>query len=282
LLSSPIEGEVFTQGETIVVSAEAFDADGQIAKVVFYEGESKLGEAMSAPYALEWVAPSPGTYNLRAEAIDDEGASGWSAQVSIEIKAAQGGSTLSVVLRDGLNGYEGTRDAHIYSFHSNSNFGQSPSLSSSSSYHKLVRFAIFASEGGPVPDGAFIESATLSLYKSTFYNYLYAAYPLLRDWREDQVTWNQSMAGVPWLQGGASAAGADLGFAADGEGEAGWAPQWLEVDVTPGVARMAQDALANYGWKLVPVSGNSNLKRFHSREYQDNPALRPTLTIRYR
>ena len=149
-----------------------------------------------------------------------------------------------------------------------------------SDYSVLVRFAIFQSEGGPVPNGATIQSATLSLYKFTANDYTYRAHRLLQDWTEAEATWNRRRAGLPWAVPGAAGVGSDYAASSDGQAAIGSAPGWLQLDVTPGVQAMS-GGQQNHGWKLVPVSGNNNLKRFHSSEATADPTLRPRLTITY-
>jgi hypothetical protein len=61
-----------------------------------------------------------------------------------------------------------------------------------------LRFAIFQSEGGPVPNGATIISATLSLYKWNGPDMVVKASRLLKSWNESQVTWFHTATGVTW------------------------------------------------------------------------------------
>jgi hypothetical protein len=122
--------------------------------------------------------------------------------------------------------------------------------------------------------------AGLDLYKSSYYDHRYRAHRVLAEWREREATWNERLTGVPWSQGGASGIGADIAAEADGEAPVGWEPQWLSVDVTNGVREMSWGE-ANYGWELVPVSGNSNAKKFHAREETADPSRRPRLTLTY-
>ena len=79
---------------------------------------------------------------------------------------------------------------------------------------------------------------------------------------------------------GAADVGVDLESAADGEATIGHPSGWLALDVTAGLQAMS-GGVANYGWRLVAVSGASNIKRFHSREYADDATLRPKLVITY-
>lgn len=59
----------------MTLTAEAFDPDGSIALVEYFdEGSgSKIGDAMIAPYSIYWETNS-GTYTIRAEAVDNSGA----------------------------------------------------------------------------------------------------------------------------------------------------------------------------------------------------------------
>jgi hypothetical protein len=186
----------------------------------------------------------------------------------------------TLILQDGVNGYAGTRDTFLSQYDPNRAYGGSTlQYGYVPGYTNLVRFAIFQSEGGPVPNGATIQSAKLSLYKSSSYDYTYGAHRVLVDWTEDKATWQHRVNGARWAIAGAGSATLDYRSTADGEGSVGWEPGWLEIDVSSGVRQMAQGQ-ANFGWRLVPISGNNNFKTFHTRELS-TPSLRPKLTITY-
>jgi len=144
----------------------------------------------------------------------------------------------------------------------------------------LVRFPVFQSEGGPVPDGATIESATLSLYKTSSYDHVYTATRILKAWQETAVSWNNRLPGTAWSVAGAAGIGTDIATAPDGQGSVGFAPQqWLNIDVTSGIQAMSTGA-ANHGWLIDGLSGYNNIRHFNSREVA-NAGLRPKLSIRY-
>jgi chitodextrinase len=283
-LTAPVDGTTYTQGDAITLAAAASDTDGTVSRVEFYAGLTRLGEDSAAPFELTWTGAGTGTHLLTAVAVDDDGARTTSQAVLVTVSPGSG-TDATVTLQDGLGGYAGTRDAYLYEVHSSSNFGAREDLLDQAPgtrrYRGLVRFAIFASEGGPVPDGATITSARLSLYKYSAYNFTYRLRPLLADWVENQVTWNQRATGLPWAGPGATAIGSDVAVNHDAEAVAPWESGWVEFDVTDGVQAIAYGR-SNYGWLLEGVSGNSNLKKFRSSEYALDPAVRPRLVIAYR
>ena len=74
-----------TQGQAVTLSAAA--AGGSIARVGFFAGTTKLGEASAAPYQLSWTPAAAGTFALTAVATDQAGASTTSAVVTLAVAA---------------------------------------------------------------------------------------------------------------------------------------------------------------------------------------------------
>ncbi|HFE49061.1 MAG TPA: DNRLRE domain-containing protein, partial [Chromatiaceae bacterium] len=175
----------------------------------------------------------------------------------------------------------GSADTWISVFHKTNNFGGIADIKDKDGwYNMLVRFPVFQSEGGPVPDGATIESATLSLYKTSSYDHVYTATRILKAWQETAVSWNNRLPGTAWSVAGAAGIGTDIATAPDGQGSVGFAPQqWLNIDVTSGIQAMSTGA-ANHGWLIDGLSGYNNIRHFNSREVA-NAGLRPKLSIRY-
>jgi hypothetical protein len=102
---------------------------------------------------------------------------------------------------------------------------------------------------------------------------------MLKDWVEGEATWSRPRIGATWSVNGAGGAGSDYASVADATASVGYAPGWLSFDVTAGVQTMS-GGMANYGWRLLGVSGNGNEKRFAARHYA-TLSLRPKLTITY-
>ncbi|MDO8544176.1 MAG: LamG-like jellyroll fold domain-containing protein [Opitutaceae bacterium] len=85
-LTAPADGTLFTVPASMLLSATASDFDSAITKVEFYQGTSKLGEAVAAPFEFIWANVSPGAYVLTAKAYDNAGASTLSAARNITVQ----------------------------------------------------------------------------------------------------------------------------------------------------------------------------------------------------
>ncbi len=84
-LTSPTAGQSFLAPANIALSANASDADGSVTKVEFFNGVTKIGEALAAPYNFAWNSVAPGAYSLTAKATDNQGATTTSAAVAITV-----------------------------------------------------------------------------------------------------------------------------------------------------------------------------------------------------
>ncbi len=73
-LTSPDDQSHFTTPATVVITADAADADGHVTRVDFYANGAYLGTDTTAPYSFEWSGVTAGTYTLTAVATDNLGA----------------------------------------------------------------------------------------------------------------------------------------------------------------------------------------------------------------
>lgn len=87
-LTRPVDGTRFTAPATVSITADAWDEDGVIARVTFYNGTVKLGEDQSAPYTFSWRNVPAGNFTLTAVATDDEGLRTTSSPVAITVDAS--------------------------------------------------------------------------------------------------------------------------------------------------------------------------------------------------
>jgi len=92
-IASPIDNEKFIFPTDININAIAWDSDGNITKVEFFDGTTLLGDDDSAPYSFTWNDVQPGTYVLSVKATDNN---------SNIIKS----DDISVNVVGGPNGYE--------------------------------------------------------------------------------------------------------------------------------------------------------------------------------
>ena len=278
-LAAPANNSTIASGTVFSLSATAFDPDGTIQSVEFYRNGALIGSAASPPYSLNDTAPTAGSYSYTARAYDNSGNAAISASANVRVTSPTSGT---VVLQTSPGGYARTQDTFLDVFNAYSAYGGIGAQLFNNLpqyYGTLIRFAIYQSEGGPVPDGAMITSATLSLYKTSFNDHVYTLNRMLRDWTEGQSTWNAAKPGVPWSVAGANGIGTDYSASADAQASVGNNPGWIDFNMTGAVQTLGQTG-NNYGWRLVPVSGASGSITFAAHEH-GTLALHPKLIITY-
>lgn len=86
-ITSPPDNGSFSAPASVNIAASASDSDGSIARVEFYNGNTKLGEDLTASYVFNWTGVSAGSYTLVAKATDNNGAIS-SASVDIVVTGA--------------------------------------------------------------------------------------------------------------------------------------------------------------------------------------------------
>lgn len=84
-LVSPNINQTFVAGDNIAIIASATDMDGSIAKVEFFQGTNKVGEALALPFFCTWKPLSTGYYSLTAKAFDNNSAVGVTSPVLIQV-----------------------------------------------------------------------------------------------------------------------------------------------------------------------------------------------------
>jgi regulation of enolase protein 1 (concanavalin A-like superfamily) len=90
-LTGPANGATFTAPATINLAANAADPDGQIARVEFFSGTTRLSTDTTAPYTFSWTSVPAGSYALTALAFDNLGASTRSVAANVTVNAPSGG-----------------------------------------------------------------------------------------------------------------------------------------------------------------------------------------------
>ncbi len=110
-ITSPENGYNDNAPANVSLTAFAYDPDGTIASVSFYEGTNLLGTVMAAPYTFVWANAPAGDYSVTARATDNENKMTTSVPVRIIINIAN------------TNGYCGTAVGGDYEYKVESNAG---------------------------------------------------------------------------------------------------------------------------------------------------------------
>ncbi len=112
-LTSPSNGSTFTAPASIMLTADASDGDGTISKVEFFNGSTKIGEDLTAPYSFSWNGVAEGTYSITAKATDNGGLSTSSQSIEIAVTTSQANIAPVVNLTSPSNGSNFTAPASI-------------------------------------------------------------------------------------------------------------------------------------------------------------------------
>ncbi len=101
-LTSPAPNSTYSTPVNVPLSALAADSDGTVAKVEFFQGNNKLGEASGGSYSMVWSNAPPGDHLLCAVATDDGGLTYTSRPVEIFISTNRGSLIGSVATAPGV------------------------------------------------------------------------------------------------------------------------------------------------------------------------------------
>jgi hypothetical protein len=74
VIENPSSNLEISEGTDIIITVDAFDQDGYIRKVEFYNGWHKIGESTEESFSLTWHNNMPGPYQISAIAFDNKGA----------------------------------------------------------------------------------------------------------------------------------------------------------------------------------------------------------------
>jgi uncharacterized delta-60 repeat protein len=86
-LSNPPSDSYFVAPANVAITANASDSDGSVARVDFYGGSVLIGSATAEPFEITWNNVPDGAYSISAIATDNDGGTGASALVNINVTA---------------------------------------------------------------------------------------------------------------------------------------------------------------------------------------------------
>lgn len=197
---------------------------------------------------------------------------------------------VTVGFRDGVLGYAGTQDTHINEAGGGTNYanglllitdGDNDPGPGNQRTQALLRFNnLFdlptgsSSGDGPIPRGASILSATITLQTDDGSGSSFAFHRMIASFLENTATWDGFTNGVSLdgVEAAASATAVVNAPAADGA---------IVVDVTGDVQLWSSNALlSTRGWLIDPTAPGVDGWRIHSSE-SSTVAYRPLLTVTY-
>lgn len=159
-LTSPAAGAALAPPAALLLTAAAADPDGTVAKVEFYNGDTKLGEDATAPYSLPLAGLPAGTYSFAAVATDNEGLRVTSAPVRFTVAATSEvtlGNTAEGTTTDYITDNSGAY-IHGNRFEASASFSATGLRARLQAISGTVRMALYAdSNGSP---GALLGQAT--------------------------------------------------------------------------------------------------------------------------
>ena len=85
-ITSPSDGETYITGETIPLSADAVDENGNISKVQFLLNGVLFGEDTTEPYTLDWTPETEGAYTVQAVAYNANNETVSSNEITVNIE----------------------------------------------------------------------------------------------------------------------------------------------------------------------------------------------------
>jgi hypothetical protein len=112
-LVSPANNAQIAAGDNLVLTVQASDVDGSIAKVQIFRGAEMMKELSSGPYTHTLSNLTAGSYAFSAKAFDDKGASATSSVVNVSVSAAVNCSATGTILREVWLAAEGETVASI-------------------------------------------------------------------------------------------------------------------------------------------------------------------------
>ena len=86
-ITSPSNNASFTAPASIIINANATDANGSVANVQFYNGTTLLGSDDSSPYSYTWSNVAAGSYTITAKATDNLGVETTSSPVALIVNS---------------------------------------------------------------------------------------------------------------------------------------------------------------------------------------------------
>ncbi len=187
-ISSPVDATGYVEGDTVDITAEASDVEGNVTKVEFYSGSIFLGEDTEAPYSFTWNYLPVGTHTLTAIATDNNNAISTSDEVSIRV--IPNGNTQSII------SLAPVADSYVHSSNPMTNYGSDVYMVTKATDEGSGRYFFLKFDLSEI--NGTISSVTLKVYKRSGSSGSRSAFQVNDDsWTEDGINFgNQPAIGV--------------------------------------------------------------------------------------
>lgn len=187
----------------------------------------------------------------------------------------------TTILQQGLGGYAGTEDSHLYRIHPDRPYCDKSLtyVGNQQRYAGLIRFDLT-----PIPHQASVVSATLRLYAAGWLQGEHlpiGAHVISRTVQFCEATWQRSRAGEPWAASGCNDSLEDRRPEPEDFFTTSGVRRWYDLDITSAVSGWLAGSLPNNGLLLRSLAKwDSEAIIFASAEYSE-PTVRPMLIVTY-
>jgi len=190
------------------------------------------------------------------------------------------GPPVTLILQNGLNGYDGTEDSYLNSWYKTTAYGNDTTMNvrTGAEMAPVIRF-----DTSSIPRDARVNAAYLATYtswRSNSFSMTSAAHRLMRWWDEATVTWNQASITQTWAVAGAKGNYTDYWPTPVASLTLWRASYWYTYTITSLVQLWVASPAYNYGLILKGSGASSTQYNFASSE-SPTVGFRPRLTVIY-
>ena len=189
-------------------------------------------------------------------------------------------STQTIVLRQGLNGYSGSRDTYLTKYPAGADHSNEQRLAAG---YKQQYVADIQWDLSQIPVGSTIVSAKLRLYAVgwTPGNTGFQAFAVLGNPYFPGINWNRARIGEPWKVPGCNGIGTDRRGTPAGSFAAAGINKWYEMDLTSLVQEWVNGTLVMNGVVIRGISAYDLAIYYFASAQHPNASQRPQLVVKY-